>query len=49
MKKTITAASAAQLEFINDERSEKQINKIEVRRKKGSKKWSIWVVFSWKI
>ena len=37
MKKTITAASAAQLEFINEERSEKQINKIEkieVRRKK---------------
>ena len=29
MKKTITAASAAQLEFINEERSEKQINKIE--------------------
>ena len=40
MKKTITAASAAQLEFINEERSEKQINKIEKieeRRKKDQR------------
>ena len=40
MKKAITAASAAQLEFINEERSEKQINKIEKieeRRKKDQR------------